>query len=80
MERPARGLLFATLSILWIFPSAGPIWIVGTSNKAWLHVPGPAQFIQAVRLEEWIALAILLAHAAFLFLAWRLHGFRSLRH
>lgn len=76
MEKGPRAILFATLAILWIFPSAGAIWILFRGNKAWLQI----QTIGAVPLEEWIAAVILLAHLVFMVFAWRLRGFQALRH
>ena len=61
---------FRTLTLLWIFPSLGAGWIIG-SNRAWLHAVGALAKVNAVRFEQWIAFGLLLAHAWFAWRWWR---------
>ncbi|MSU61650.1 MAG: hypothetical protein EXS31_04495 [Pedosphaera sp.] len=57
------------LSLLWIFPSSGALWIILAERSAWRQGLTVLQRLQEVTLEQWIASAILLAHAAFLWFA-----------
>jgi hypothetical protein len=68
MGKVPRPILFATLSILWIFPSIGAISILSFSDRG-----------KGVPLENLLAALLLAAHAIFIFFAWRLRGFRALR-
>ena len=63
-----RPILFATLSILWVFPSIGAICILASTKET----PG-------VSIERIIAAVLLAFHALALFFAWRMKGFRALR-
>ena len=67
-----KASLFLMLAILWIFPSVGAAFILCASEAKWLHVTGILEGIRAVTFEQWIAVVILLAHPAFVWLAWRL--------
>jgi hypothetical protein len=64
----ARLLLFKILSCLWIFPSAGAVWILVQS----------AVKSQNRGLEQWVALALLAIHLMFVCLALQ-NGFRARR-
>ena len=68
MGKVPRPILFATLSILWIFPSIGAICILCFSDRG-----------KGVPLENLLAMLLLAAHAIFIFFAWRMRGFRALR-
>ena len=68
MGKIPRPILFATLSILWIFPSIGAICILWFADSA-----------NGVPLENWVAVLLLAAHAIFILFAWRMRGFRALR-
>jgi hypothetical protein len=63
-----RALLFAVLSVLWVFPSAGAAFII-LSSPEWLRAGGLLAGLQAVRMEQWIALGVLLAHPVFVWQA-----------
>lgn len=62
-------MLFGTLTLLWIFPSVGALWILA-QNAEWLRTGGLLASLAAVRLEQWIAVGTLLAHAWFIW-RWR---------
>lgn len=66
-----RALLFSVLSVLWMFPSAGAAFIILRSPE-WLRTGGVLAGLQAVRIEQWIALGVLLAHPVFVWQAVRL--------
>lgn len=61
-----RGLMFAVLAILWIFPSVGAAFILSRTDSDW-------------RLEQWLALVLLATHAAFIYCAFAGGGFSMLR-
>ena len=61
-----RGLLFAVLAILWIFPSVGAALILLRAKTGW-------------HLEQWLALVLLAAHAVFIYGAFAGSGFSMLR-
>jgi hypothetical protein len=67
-----KATLCRTLALLWIFPSLGAVVILLLGFRKWQRVDGPLGAVQAMTLEQWIALAVLLAHPAFIFLARRL--------
>ena len=68
MAKVPRPILFATLSILWIFPSIGAICILASGKDA-----------AGVPVERLIAVLLLAFHAIAVFFAWRTGGFRALR-
>src|SRR5687767_11716871 len=72
-ERHLRGrrkaMLFAVLAILWVFPSTGAVWILCMNWTVWSNAQTVISAIKATRLEQWISLALLATHAAFVFLA-----------
>ena len=67
----AKQILYGVLSVLWLFPSFGACWILGQSGQPWLRASSLVEGVQAVSLEEWIALALLCAHAVFAWLTLR---------
>jgi len=69
--RGQKAVLFAVLSVLWVFPSLGAIWILALNWRNWSQEPTVLSAIQATRLEQWLALALLAAHGLFIFLARR---------
>lgn len=74
VETPAearRALLFATLSILWVFPSLGAAWIVVRAEPASAGV----QAFSDRPVEYWISWLILVLHPMFVWLGWS--GFRK---
>ncbi len=64
-----RANLFRMLSILWIFPSFGAIWIILLERSASRKGLTLFQRLQEVTLEQWITIVILLAHVAFVWFA-----------
>ncbi|MFM7103368.1 MAG: hypothetical protein ACKO3N_19635 [Verrucomicrobiota bacterium] len=52
------------LTILWTAVSAGAV-VLWVREPAWLTTPGGWARLQAVRLEQWLALALLGLHAGF---------------
>ena len=72
VENRPRARLFAILSLLWLFPSFGALWIVAIHWNVWAEPVGLLSKIEATRLEQWIALGLLGLHALFVVLAFRL--------
>ena len=68
----SRTILYTVLSILWLFPSAGALWILAR-NPPWSGALGWREILAAVALEQWIALGLLLLHGIFVGLALRFH-------
>ena len=64
---------FRMLALLWIFPSAGAAAILGLNHPHWSQARGFVQNLAAVGLEQWIAMAVLLAHLIFGWLTWHYH-------
>ena len=65
--------LFRMLALLWIFPSGGATLILGLNFPDWSRARGLLDHLGAVSLEQWIALAVLIAHPIFAALAWHYH-------
>ena len=53
------------LSILWLFPSAGAIWIIVRDSRIWRTNGKGTDMLSSIRLEDWTALLLLLAHVIF---------------
>jgi len=70
-RRHPKARLFGLLSLLWIFPSAGALTILGLAPAAWMNAGSWIEGLRAVRLEQWIALALLATQAVLVWLAWR---------
>jgi len=66
-----KRTFFTVLSALWLFPSAGAVVVIAVSPKKWLHADSVLNGLKSVGIDEWIALALLLAHPIFFWLAWR---------
>ena len=62
-----RAVLFRMLTLLWLFPSAGALWLL-LADTAWLRAGNALEHLHAVRVEQWVAVGLLLLHAWF---AWR---------
>lgn len=62
------------LSVLWFFPSLGAVWIIVMNRAAWRDVASASEFLASTRLEQWVALALLLAHVVFVVLALQKSG------
>ena len=68
----SRTILCTVLSILWLFPSAGALWILAR-NSPWSGAVGFRETLASVTLEQWIALGLLLLQGLFVALAVRFH-------
>ena len=68
----ARALLFLTLSLLWVFPVSGALWIMVTDSKQWNRT-NFAGFIGSLVIQDWVAIGLVLCHLLFLALAFRFH-------
>lgn len=66
-----KGRLFRMLSILWIFPSFGAGWILVGDLGNWFRAGSLTALLSMVKIEEWAALLLLLAHVIFISLAIR---------
>ena len=69
LGRP-KATLFLMLTVLWIFPSFGAAWMIGSDARQWFDATNFLAALGMIRLEQWIGLAILIAHVAFGGLAW----------
>jgi len=69
----------ALASLLWIFPSAGAVFILIPGFRNWLQAGRFLQGLGAVTFEQWIALIIVLAHLVFVGLAWHYRRTEPLR-
>jgi hypothetical protein len=69
--RERRKLLFSMLSILWIFPSAGAVWIISRNSQYWKTSGRWTEVLSSIRLEDWTALLLLLAQVTFVIQAIR---------
>ncbi len=49
--RPSRALRFKVLSICWIFPSAGAVWILLGNDAPWLRAATVREGLQSVTFE-----------------------------
>ena len=63
----ARALRYRTLTLLWCFPSMGAVFVF-LNDAAWWRAEGMGAQLEAVRLEQWMALGLLALHGWF---AWR---------
>jgi len=68
----ARALLFLTLSLLWVFPVSGALWIMVTDSKHWTKT-NVAGFIGSLVIQDWVAIGLVACHLLFLVLALRFH-------
>lgn len=66
-----RKLLFRMLAILWIFPSAGAVWIILRDGRSWKRSEGVLQLLSSIRLEDWVAFLLLVAQLWFVLRAIR---------
>ncbi len=67
--RASRALRFKVLSICWIFPSAGAVWILFGNGAPWLRAATVREGLQSVTFEQWIALGLLSLQFIFALLA-----------
>ena len=66
-----KSLLFSVLSILWIFPSLTAIWLIARDFSAVRNAHNLGELFSAIRLEQWVGIILLFAHALFIFLTIR---------
>jgi hypothetical protein len=78
-DRP-KALLFAVLSLLWLFPTTGALWILYLNWNVWAKASTLLVAIQTTRLEQWIALLLIVAHAMFALLLVRFARNEPKRH
>lgn len=64
-----KARLFGIIALLWILPSFGAVFLIARGLKRLVAVERFSEFWTAVTFEQWIAVMILIAHAAFLGLA-----------
>jgi hypothetical protein len=69
----------ALASLLWIFPSAGALFILVPGFRNWSQAGSFLEGLGAVSFEQWIALIIVLAHLMFAALAWHYRRTEPLR-
>ena len=69
LGRP-KATLFLMLTVLWIFPSFGAAWMIGSDARRWFDAAGFIAALEMIRLEQWIGMAILIAHVVFGWLTW----------
>ena len=69
LGRP-KATLFLMLTVLWVFPSLGAAWMIGSDVRSWFGAASVLAALGMIRLEQWIGVAILVAHGAFGWLAW----------
>ena len=60
---------FRALSILWCFPSLGALVILGLNGSVWFQADSMSAVVAGTRVEQWVALGLLLLHPVFLGLA-----------
>jgi hypothetical protein len=78
LGRP-KARFCALVSLLWVFPSAGALFILAPGFRNWSQAHSLAQGLRGVAFEQWIALLILLAHLVFAGLAWHYRRTEPLR-
>ena len=64
------GVLFRMLSLLWCLVSPGALFLL-LRDRAWTDSPGVVATLRAVRLEQWIAVVLLVLHLWFVWRWWR---------
>ena len=70
LHRP-KTQLFRALSLLGCFPSLGALVILGLNLEVWRAADSLGAALARTRLEQWIALVLLLLHVLVLVLARR---------
>ena len=78
LGRP-KARFCALASLLWIFPSAGALFILVPGFHDWFQAGSLLEGLRAVAFEQWIALIILLTHLVFAVLAWHYRRTEPLR-
>lgn len=67
----AKQYLYLVLTVLWLFPTFGALWIVANGGQPWLRAGSVVEAVDQVSFEEWVAVVLLLAHGVFVWLALR---------
>lgn len=64
VARPVRphAERYTMLSLLWVFPSFGALFILGRDADEWLRAPSVNAALSAVRMEDWVAAGLLALH------------------
>jgi hypothetical protein len=60
-----RSITYKYLSILWILPSFGAIWILVAEARGVVTKPTFLAKLGAISVEQWVALVLLLLHLTF---------------
>jgi hypothetical protein len=71
LSRHPKALRYAVLALLWVFPSLGAVWILAINWKVWANAATVLEAVRTTRIEQWIALGLLVMHGLFLFGALR---------
>lgn len=61
----AKQHLYLVLTVLWMFPTFGALWIIGYGGQPWLRAGSVVEGFSRVSFEEWVAVALLVVHGAF---------------
>jgi hypothetical protein len=64
--RTRRRFHYALLAAIWLFPSAGAVFIIIRDIGSWQTSAGVQNFLSSVRIEDWTAILLLLAQIFFL--------------
>jgi hypothetical protein len=67
----SRALRYRLLAGLWCLVSPPALFLI-LREPAWRQAAGFRQGVLAVRVEQWVAIGLLLCHGWFLWRAWRL--------
>ena len=67
----SRAIRYRMLALLWCMVSPPALFLI-LRERAWLHAGDFTRAVTAVRLEQWIALVLLLCHGWFAWRAWRI--------
>lgn len=71
LSRDPKALRYAVLALLWVFPSIGAVWILAINWKVWANAASVFEALRTTRIEQWMALGLLVMHGIFLFGALR---------
>jgi hypothetical protein len=61
-----RSITFKYLSILWVLPTFGAVWILIMEAGAIVSKPGILTKLAAISVEQWVALVLILLQILFL--------------
>jgi hypothetical protein len=63
-----KARLFRTIALLWTLPSIGAVFLLVRDTDRLLAAESVPMALERVTFEQWVALTILVAHGAFLWL------------